>query len=173
MPRRGCRTFPPENGRSTTSWRRTRAGCAPWNFDATSKSQLSAAAAALATDIQQAVATPNDKVVYSAGGGHNVAAEAIGYLYNQGYRQQALVEHFAVVQHGGWNNFLGWTEAPARALTLEFTIAISCQNNARYANGMDGPDLKHAIKGHVDGSAFGSDFDKALDVTTGQKGYAG
>ena len=43
-------------------------------------------------------------MVYSAGGGANVAAEAVGYLLGQGYAMADLVKHFAVVQHG--NNWV-------------------------------------------------------------------
>jgi hypothetical protein len=149
-------------------------GMRAWNFDATARSGISKAAAALADDIREAIAHGNEKVVYSAGGGANVPAEAIGFLYNQGFRAAAIAEHFAVVQHGrsNWGNQY---ENEARDITREYTIAISNQNLARYANGMDGPDLKHAIPnaGQIDGSAFGSAFDRALDVAMGVKAYSG
>ena len=143
-----------------------------WNFDAHSKSAISGAAQALATDIVSAINKGNAVVVYSAGGGANVPAEAIGYLQNQGYKEAAIAAHFAVIQHGR-SNWASNYEAEARALTREYTIAISNQNMAKYANGMKGPDLKHAIthKGGIDGSAFGPHFDKALDVAIGSKSF--
>lgn len=143
-----------------------------WNFDAGSKAGITAASAALAADIVSAINKDNAAVVYSAGGGANVPAEAIAYLLNQGYKKATLVEHFAVIQHGR-TNWASNYEAEARALTRDFTIAISNQNMAKYANGMKGPDLKHAItnKAVIDGSAFGKNFDKALDVAIGSKAF--
>ena len=145
-----------------------------WNFDASSKSQITGAAQALANDIVSAINKGNAAVVYSAGGGANVPAEAIGYLQNQGYGKAAIAEHFAVIQHGR-SNWASNYEPEARAITREYTIAISNQNMAKYANGMKGPDLKHAIvnKGGIDGSAFGSSFDKALGVAIGSKSFGG
>jgi hypothetical protein len=145
-----------------------------WNFDAKKKSGITAAAAALADDIRAAIADGNEVVVYSAGGGANVPAEAIGYLYNQGLRRADIADHFAIVQHGR-SNWSKQYEDEARELTVSFTIALSNQNNDRYRNGMSGPDLKHAVKpgSKLDGSAFGKDFDEALDVAIGAKGYQG
>ena len=145
-----------------------------WNFDAHSKSAISGAAQSLASDIISAINKGNAAVVYSAGGGANVPAEAIAYLLNQGYKEAAIASHFAVVQHGR-SNWMSNYESEARAITREYTIAISNQNMAKYTNGMKGPDLKHAItnKGAIDGSAFGSHFDKALDVAIGSKGFGG
>ena len=143
-----------------------------WNFDAHSKSAITGAAQALATDIVSAINKGNAALIYSAGGGANAPAEAIGYLLNQGYKESVLIDHFAVIQHGrsNWGNNY---ESEARAITRDFTIAISNQNMAKYTNGMKGPDLKHAItnKGAIDGSAFGSHFDKALDVAIGSKSF--
>jgi hypothetical protein len=151
-----------------------RGGLRSWNFDATSRSGITAAAAALADDIRQAISKGNEKVVYSAGGGANVAAEALGFLYNQGFRADKIDDHFAIVQHGrsNWGNQY---ENEARDITREYTIAISNQNLGRYANGMDGPNLKQGIPnpGKIDGSAFGNAFDRALDVAIGVKGYVG
>lgn len=148
-----------------------------WNFDATSKAQITGAAAALAADIQQAIAktagaaTAAELVVYSAGGGANVAAEALGYLYNIGYSRAQVSKHFAVVQHGNWEKSY---EAEARELTRDMTIAISDQNMATYRNGMDGPDLKHAIKGAgLTGKGFGASFADAIAVATGGKAFSG
>ena len=146
-----------------------------WNFDAQSKSALTAAAAALATDIEQAIAKggQGEVVVYSAGGGANLPAEALGYLLNQGYATSEIKAHFAIVQHGrsNWGNAY---EDEARSITNDFTIALSNQNMARYQNGMDGPDLKHALKGvRLDGDAFGDDFAEAFAVATGRAPFQG
>ena len=72
-------------------------------------------------DIADAVAygkagdgSPVKLVVYSAGGGANVAAEAIAYLLARGYAMGDLVDHFAVVQHG--NNWVTNYEDEAREL---------------------------------------------------------
>jgi hypothetical protein len=146
-------------------------GLRAWNFDATSATQITAAARALAGDIVAAIGKTGgareaaELVVYSAGGGANVAAEAIGYLRNQGYSEEVLRAHFAVVQHG--NNWVTNYEAAARILTRDFTVAISNQNYATYANGSDGPDLKHALAGPTAETAFGPAFDRAIAVATG------
>lgn len=145
-------------------------GWRAWNFDATSASALSNGARALATSIAEAVGD-GDVVVYSAGGGANVAAEAIGYLRNMGFSQGALLQHFAVVQHG--NNWSTNYEAETREITRPFTIAISNQNYAEYANGADGPDLKHALSAGEapDASALGDDFNRALQVAIGERAF--
>lgn len=149
-------------------------GLRAWNFDASSASEISGAARAIADDIAEAAGLGLDAegnalrlVVYSAGGGANVAAEAIGYLLNQGYTEADLLPYFAVVQHG--NNWATNYEAAARELTRDFTIAISNQNYAEYADGEAGPDLKHAIDWgtSVDGSRLGTAFDAALQVAIG------
>ncbi len=114
-------------------------------------------------------ATAAEVVVYSAGGGANVAAEAIGYLLNQGYSEAVLLKHFAVVQHG--NNWVTNYEAAARILTRDFTVAISNQNYETYLNGMDGPYLKQALSGPTSETAFGVAFDKALAVATGATAF--
>ena len=147
-------------------------GLRAWNFDATSSSSITAASAALASDIVSAIGKGNAVVVYSAGGGANVPAEAIGYLLNKGYSEAQIASHFAVIQHGR-SNWSANYEAEAREITRDYTIAISNQNMASYTNGMDGPDLKHAItnKSAIDGSKFGSNFDKALDVAIGNKSF--
>ena len=146
-------------------------GMRAWNFAATQKSQITGAAQSLAQDIIDAInktggaATAAELVVYSAGGGANVAAEAVGYLRNQGYSEALLAQHFAVVQHG--NNWVTNYEAAARVLTRNFTVAISNQNLAEYANGADGPNLKQALSGPLADTAFGNAFDKAIAVATG------
>jgi hypothetical protein len=99
-----------------------------------------------------------------------VAAEAIGYLLGQGYAEADLLKSFVVVQHG--NNWVTNYEAEARELTRAFTLAISNQNYASYANGDPGPDLKHALAGKVTGDTlFAAAFDTALAVATGGKAF--
>jgi hypothetical protein len=153
-------------------------GLRAWNFDATAKTQISAGSQALAADIIDAITqtgaatAPAKIVVYSAGGGANVAAEAIGYLQNRGYAEADLLKHFVVVQHG--NNWVTNYEDAARELTRDFTIAISNQNYASYANGNGGPNLKHALSGAVTGdTVFADAFDTALAVATGGRAYEG
>ncbi|HVH02698.1 MAG TPA: hypothetical protein VM891_07090 [Amaricoccus sp.] len=147
-----------------------------WNFDASQKSQITGAAQALADDIVDALtqtgaaATPAKLVVYSAGGGANAAAEAIGYLLNQGYAEADLLKVFVVVQHG--NNWVTNYEGAARELTRDFTVAISNQNYDLYANGDPGPDLKHALSAKVTGDTlFAAAFDTALAVATGGQAF--
>jgi hypothetical protein len=152
-------------------------GLRTWNFHAATLEELAPAAAALALDIADAIAQTAGAeaaaklVVYSAGGGANVAAEAVGYLLGQGYAQADLVKHFAVVQHG--NNWVTNYEAEARELTRDFTIAITNQNYELYADGRTGPDLKHAIPVGVlaDGSGFGAAYARALAVATGAEAF--
>ena len=141
-----------------------------WNFDAVQASQITGASKALADDIVDAIAKSADElVVYSAGGGGNVAAEAVGYLLNQGYSKATLVQHFAVVQHG--NNWVTNYEAAARILTRDFTVAISNQNYDTYGNGMNGPGLQYALAGPTASTAFGTAFDKAVAVATGANAF--
>lgn len=150
-----------------------------WNFHATSRNQMTTAGWELADDILDAIgkgggAQPVEVVVYSAGGGANVAAEAIGYLLGQGTSAAEIREHFAVVQHGDsnwWNN----QEAAARDITRPYTIAISEQDPGIYANGMTGPGLKWLVRGGVwlDGSRFGEMFRKAVAVAEGKEAFEG
>ena len=149
-----------------------RGGMRAWDFDATSKSQLAPASRDLVDDILQAMATRDDKVVYSAGGGANVAAEAIGYLLEIGYTKAEIVPHFAVIQHGK-HNWVQQYEPEARNLTREFTIAITNQDERVYANGWKGPGLADTIHDRrtIDGSEFGDAFDRALDVGIGNRAY--
>jgi hypothetical protein len=154
-------------------------GLQAWNFNATAKTKISATAGALAADIIDAInktggaAEPAKIVIYSAGGGANAAAEAIGFLLNKGYAKADLVKHFAVIQHG--NNWVTNYESQARELTRDFTVAISNQNYDVYADGQHGPGLNRAIPAGttVDGSKFGADFAEALAVAVGQKAFEG
>lgn len=151
-----------------------RGGQRSWNYHPTSKSEMIPASWNLAQDIEQAIAkggptrAPNEVVVYSAGGGAHVPAEAIGYLLGQGFTEKTIRAHFAVVQHGSSN----WNvnqEAEARHATRHYTIAISKQDPDRYANGEDGPGLKVLVRDgvYLDGSRFGETFRKALAVAQG------
>ena len=109
-------------------------GTRTWNYDPTGRADMSRAAWDLADDIRAAVAQgggsePNAVVVYSAGGGAHVPAEAIAYLRNEGFSEATLVRHFAVVQHGDsnwWKN----QEPEATAITRAYTIPLSEQDRA-------------------------------------------
>jgi hypothetical protein len=156
-----------------------RGGMRAWNFDATKRSQITSASAALVDAIVAAIKVGAGKsggasefVVNSAGGRCERAAEAIGFLLNKGYSRADIVQHFAVVQHGNWAKSY---EAEARELTRDVTIAISDQNVATYANGRDGPDLKHAMASAKIGlgSGLGSDYAEALAVATGANSFRG
>lgn len=154
-------------------------GTRPWNFDATAKSQITPASRDLADDILDAIgkgggATPNEVVVYSAGGGANVAAEAISYLLNQGTSASELQEHFAVVQHGDSNWWVN-QEDPVRGITRPYTIALSEQDPNQYADGSLGPGLKWLVRQDVwlDGSRFGEAFRKAAAVAQGLEAFEG
>lgn len=154
-------------------------GYRSWNFDANNRSELTRASRDLADDIVEAInkgggANPNAVVVYSAGGGANVPAEAIAYLLNRGTSAAEIQEHFAVVQHGDsnwWNN----QEDEAREITRPYTIALSEQDPNSYANGMNGPGLKWMVRNDVwlDGSRFGEDFRKATAVAQGLEPFQG
>jgi hypothetical protein len=149
------------------------AGLSAWNYAPVGKGQMSKASWELAADIRAAVgkgggATPNEVVVYSAGGGAHVPAEAIAYLLGQGFTQATLVRHFAVVQHGRSNWWLN-QEPEATAITRPFTIALSEQDPNVYANGMSGPGLKFLVRNDVwlEGDRFGAAFAKATAVAQG------
>jgi hypothetical protein len=101
----------------------------PWNFDATDPSQITGGGRLLFSHIKAAIDAGNmERVVYTAGGGQHVAAEAIGLLRNRGYTHSEIRNHFAVVQHSRMN-WTTYTEpGPARPLTLDYTIRIDDQN---------------------------------------------
>ena len=149
-------------------------GTRAWNYDPAGRSAITKAARDLADDIVDAVARggglePNAVVVYSAGGGAHVPAEAIAYLRNQGYAEATLVKHFAVIQHGDsnwWRN----QESAATAITRPYTIALSEQDPDRYANGDAGPGLKLLVRDGVwlSGERFGDAFAEATAVAQGR-----
>lgn len=149
-----------------------------WNYDAQQRTGISYAARELVADIMGAIgkgggARPNEVVVYSAGGGAHVPAEAIGYLRNQGISDAEIKQHFAIVQHGR-SNFALNLEPEARAITRTFTIPIAKQDLDKYANGMDGPGLGQLVRGgvYLEGNRFGPKMAEALDVAQGLKPFA-
>lgn len=122
-----------------------------WNFAATSTSQICSAALEIANDIISAINNPLPEiVVYSAGGGANVVAEAVGWIKsNTNYTEAQIRDHLAVIQHGRNNWFYGYDVQggiDARVVTRPYTIAVTNQNPAVYANGWAGPDLENAFK---------------------------
>jgi hypothetical protein len=150
-----------------------------WNFAASQRTELTRASRDLADDILDAIgkgggANPNEVVVYSAGGGANVAAEAIGYLKGRGVAGSEILEHFAVVQHGDSNWWFN-QEVEARDITRPYTIAISEQDPGTYANGMSGPGLRWLVRQDVwlDGGRFGEAFRKAAAVAQGLEPFEG
>lgn len=149
--------------------------------------QLTVAARQLVTDINWAInnggpGSADDQVIYSAGGGANVAAEAINYLLTTGGRTEAQVKaNFTIIQHGR-NNWVNQYEQGSKVITDEYTLAITNQNPNDYSAGHPGswpnnagPNLQNALNGtqanNIDGSAIGSEFDLALKVSIGEAAY--
>jgi hypothetical protein len=96
------------------------------NYTTSTLTSLTAGGQLLAQQIRNAIGS-NTRVVYSAGGGENVAAEAVAWLRTQGYSDIAIKNNFAVVQHSIWN----WdnaTDAASRTIIGNFTIRIEDQN---------------------------------------------
>lgn len=121
-----------------------------WNFAPTQASQITSASLAIANDIIAAINNPMPEiVVYSAGGGANVPAEAVGWITsNSNYTAADIKEHFAIIQHGRNNWFYGYDiqgGIDARDVTRQFTIAITNQNPTVYDNGWAGPGLETAF----------------------------
>ncbi|MGL4573213.1 MAG: hypothetical protein ACRCV9_00320 [Burkholderiaceae bacterium] len=97
-----------------------------YNFNTTNVQALSTGGTLIAQRVQAAIGGTT-RVVYSAGGGENTAAEAVAWLRKQGYSDVQIKNHFVVIQHSNWN----WdnaTEATARNIIDEFTIKIEDQN---------------------------------------------
>lgn len=151
-----------------------------WNYDPHGRREMTAAAWTLASDIRSAVKAgmsggmPEKVVVYSAGGGAHVPAEALAYLQNQGFSEGTLARHFAVIQHGDtnwWSN----QEPAATAITRAFTIVISEQDPNRYPDGSAGPGLKWLVRNgeHLEGNRFGAAFAEALAVAQGREAFDG
>ncbi|MBB5220202.1 hypothetical protein HNP73_000123 [Amaricoccus macauensis] len=148
-----------------------------WNYNAQQRSGLSHASRELVSDIISAIGkgggnNPKEVVVYSAGGGAHVPAEAIGYLRNEGFTDAKIKQHFAIVQHGR-TNFASNLEPEARNITRTFTIPIAKQDLDKYANGMDGPGLGKLVRGGIflEGNRFGAKMAEALDVAQGLKKF--
>jgi hypothetical protein len=97
-----------------------------YNFDANALGQMTSGGRFIAQQVQAAIGGTT-RVVYSAGGGANAAAEAISYLRSQGYSDTQIRNHFAIVQHSAWN-WKNATQSEARTITKSFTISISDQN---------------------------------------------
>jgi hypothetical protein len=153
-------------------------GYREWDYGATRLQDLRGASRDLAKDIIAAMqkgggAQPNEVVVYSAGGGAHVPAEAIAFLRSTGRSEAAIKEHFAIVQHGRTNFALN-LEPEARDITRAYTIAISKQDLDTYANGMSGPGLGKLVRNgvYLDGDGFGTKMALALDVAQGLKPFA-
>lgn len=149
-----------------------------WNFNASKLSGISYAARELVSDIRAAInkgggSNPKEVVVYSAGGGAHVPAEAIGFLRNTGVSDAKIKQHFAIIQHGRTNFSLN-LEPEARNITRTYTIPIAKQDLDRYANGMDGPGLGQLVRGgvYLQGDRFGNKMALALDVAQGLKAFS-
>jgi hypothetical protein len=97
-----------------------------YNFNANALQDMSAGGTFIAQRVRAAIGGTT-RVVYSAGGGENTAAEAVAWLRKQGYSDLQIRNHFAVVQHSvfNWQNA---TEAVARGIIGSFTIKIEDQN---------------------------------------------
>lgn len=95
----------------------------------------SSGAKALAADIARSIMNvdeagkpePGRVSVYIAGGGQNVAAEAIRILEKRGISKNQILNKFAVIQHSEWN-YQAATEPQAQLITKPYTIFISDQN---------------------------------------------
>ncbi len=98
-----------------------------YDFNTSSLTAMTTGGAFLAQRVRAAIGSTT-RVVYSAGGGENTAAEAIAWLRKQGYSDTQIRANFAIVQHSAtnWNRF---TEATARGIIGDgFTISIEDQN---------------------------------------------
>ena len=102
-----------------------------YDFDADSLNEMTTSGQFLTKAIQNAIDNSTDseelRVVYSAGGGVNVPAEAIKYLKNKGYSDQEIKDHFLVVQHSKWN-YESASEKTAQNIVRPFYVAIRDQN---------------------------------------------
>lgn len=152
-------------------------GVHEWNFAPTSSSQILSASLEIANDIIAAINNPLPEiVVYSAGGGANVVAEAVAWIRSStSYTQQQIADHLAVIQHGRNNWFYGYDTVAgidARVITRPFTIAITNQNPAVYDNGWAGPSLDTAFRA-IDyplinlAGGFSVDFENVFKTAVG------
>ncbi len=129
-----------------------------FDFSGTSLTDMTKGGQFLAEKVRDAIGGTT-RIVYSAGGGQNAAAEAIAWLNNQGYSETQIKNHFAVVQHSVWN----WdnaTESTARTLTGRYTLKIEDQNPY---SGKDKPPKT------VSAARTSSTFADAWDVALGNK----
>jgi hypothetical protein len=129
-----------------------------YDFNARSLDSMSSGGAFLGQRVRDAIGSKT-RVVYSAGGGVNAGAEAIGWLRNQGYSDVQIREHFAIVQHSQWN----WdnaTEGTARGIADDFVIRIEDQNKF---SGSGKPPLT------VSASKTSATFAEAWAIAVGQK----
>jgi hypothetical protein len=98
-----------------------------YDFNASSLNAMTTGGAFLAQRVQAAIGSKT-RVVYSAGGGENTAAEAIAWLRKQGYSDTQIRANFAIVQHSA-TNWKRFTEATARGIIGDgFNISIEDQN---------------------------------------------
>jgi hypothetical protein len=99
-----------------------------YDFNASSLTAMTTGGAFLAQRVKSAIGTKT-RVVYSAGGGENTAAEAIAWLRKQGYSDTQIRDTFAIVQHSSTSNWAKFTESTARRIIADdFTIYIENQN---------------------------------------------
>ncbi|MGL5825202.1 MAG: hypothetical protein ACRCYU_10370 [Nocardioides sp.] len=98
-----------------------------YNFNASSLPDMTSGGEFIAQRVRDAIGK-KIRVVYSAGGGENTAAEAVAWLRNQGYSDTQIKEHFAVVQHSVPSNWGKFTETAAKNIIGGFTINIENQN---------------------------------------------
>ncbi len=99
-----------------------------YNFDAKKLDEMTAGGQMIANNVLDAINNKSAvRVVLSAGGGENCAAEAVAYLKNKGKTDAVIKEHFAVVQHSAWN-WKNATEDKAQKIIANFTIRIEDQN---------------------------------------------
>jgi hypothetical protein len=99
-----------------------------YDFNAANLSTMTTGGAFLAQRVKSAIGTKT-RVVYSAGGGENTAAEAVAWLRKQGYSDTQIRDTFAIVQHSSTSNWAKFTESAARRIIADdFTIYIENQN---------------------------------------------
>jgi hypothetical protein len=97
-----------------------------FNFNATALTSMTTGGRHIAEKVRDAIGGSN-RVVYSAGGGSNAAAEAIAWLRNQGYSDVQIKNHFAIIQHSTWN-IVETNEPATRLIADAFTMRIEDQN---------------------------------------------
>jgi hypothetical protein len=99
-----------------------------YGFSASSLSGMSTGGAFIAQRVRDAIGGKT-RVIFSAGGGENTAAEAIAWLRKQGYSDTQIKEHFAIVQHSSSSNWAKYTMSTAKQIIAnDFTINIENQN---------------------------------------------